>query len=1157
MAKIFLDPADSITISNNNVSAFGSTGTESVTIAAGVTGTVLDQNTEKVLLSGSVSSFKFVQAGNQIKVYATDGTTLVATIPVQGDADGTALTFTDGTAQAKLTSGVMSLGGTTVGATAAAVTPTTFDATVKTPVLNGDTTAPVVTAATISYAENKAAGATLGTVVATDAVGVTGFNIASGNDSGFFAISSTGAVSLTAAGAAAATASNDFETTPNSFTLGVTAMDAAGNTSTAANIVLNVTDVDEVAPTYVNSTVSGTSLVLNFSEALSTTSIPATTDFLVTETSGGTTTSKPLTGGVGVNNSGVILTLASSVASGSTIKVTYTPGTSPIKDAAGNAAAAISSQTVLLDTTAPTLSSSTPADNATSVAITDNIVLTFSESVTAGTGNIVITNATDATDTRTISVSDAQVTFSGSTVTINPTADLKTGANYNVTIASGVIKDAIGNVFTGITNSTTLNFSTPGASSTAGNTFTLTQAADTVPGALTNTGDDTINAFLDGGAASLSSLDVIDGGAGTDTLTAYGLSGAAFNVSNISNVEKFKFGSSAALTVDMANTAGETHVESQNGGAFVTTFNNIGSATATLGVSNDNVGGTTAFNWASGILAGTDSTTLNLNGATGTVNVNVGGAAGLETLTINSTGTTSTLAAFGAVAGLTTLNLTGSANITPTTAFAATVTTINASAATGKTTLSLTAGGNVNYTGGTGNDSIALAAGLDTNDTVNGGSGTDTIRVSAAIASATPNTNVSNFEILGFDMGAAVTQDMDFTPSAVKRVAISTSFAAALTLNDATTGTIVDYDSAAAIVTDIAVNMKAGSDTGADTVTVNLGGTAGGVTLTDFSPSSEFETKVVNSQGTAANTLSGLSAMTNVTLTGATALTITTTANVSGVVDGSAMTGVVTVNGTGTAAQTVSTGSANDSITSGAVAGATTQTLNGNGGDDTISGAATVAATAILNINGGAGNDTITGPGAGAGAVLGTINGGTGIDTITAGVSTGAYAIQSDALTVADADIITGFSTTVEKFDYNGAVSNGGNTTIATFTTANATLAGGIAASTVSTVYSVTTALTGTADSTLTTLANSTASTLSANYTAFEAALVGSLGTITGLDAAIGAGESVVLHFINAADSVAVRFVNSDTSVANTITAAEIELIGVFDAAVVVAADYI
>jgi len=84
-------------------------------------------------------------------------------------------------------------------------------------------------------------------------------------------------------------------------------------------------------------------------------------------------------------------------------------------------------------------------------------VLTFSEAVAAGTGDIVIS---DGTDTRTIDVTDTQVTISGNTVTINPTADLNPDTTYNVQLASGVLKDTAGNAYAGISNATTLNFLT-------------------------------------------------------------------------------------------------------------------------------------------------------------------------------------------------------------------------------------------------------------------------------------------------------------------------------------------------------------------------------------------------------------------------------------------------------------------------------------------------------------------------------------------------------------------------------------------------------------------------------------------------------------------------------------------------------------------------
>jgi 2',3'-cyclic-nucleotide 2'-phosphodiesterase (5'-nucleotidase family)/predicted extracellular nuclease len=108
----------------------------------------------------------------------------------------------------------------------------------------------------------------------------------------------------------------------------------------------------------------------------------------------------------------------------------------------------IRSAAELADAVAPTLASATPADNAGSVARSGSIVLTFNEAVQAGTGTITITNG--GNDVRQIAVTDPQVTFSGNTVTINPSADLAYGATYDVIVPAGTIRDAAGNAFSGI-----------------------------------------------------------------------------------------------------------------------------------------------------------------------------------------------------------------------------------------------------------------------------------------------------------------------------------------------------------------------------------------------------------------------------------------------------------------------------------------------------------------------------------------------------------------------------------------------------------------------------------------------------------------------------------------------------------------------------------
>ena len=117
------------------------------------------------------------------------------------------------------------------------------------------------------------------------------------------------------------------------------------------------------------------------------------------------------------------------------------------------------------DTTAPTLSSSVPAADATDFPANSNIILTYSEAVQAGTGNITITPSAGAAIT--IAVDDAQVSIAGAVVTINPTNDLAMSTTYTLAIPAGAFMDAAGNK----TAEITLSFSTAAALDTTAPSF--------------------------------------------------------------------------------------------------------------------------------------------------------------------------------------------------------------------------------------------------------------------------------------------------------------------------------------------------------------------------------------------------------------------------------------------------------------------------------------------------------------------------------------------------------------------------------------------------------------------------------------------------------------------------------------------------------------
>jgi len=124
---VYLALDDIFTAANNGLTIYGSSGNDTVTISAGISGVTLDQNIERINLPGTASIYTFKQAGNKINVYDIAGTSLLVNVPVQGDSDGTVFGFSDGYASAKLAGGVMTLGGVTVSTSA----PTTLSPTLQ------------------------------------------------------------------------------------------------------------------------------------------------------------------------------------------------------------------------------------------------------------------------------------------------------------------------------------------------------------------------------------------------------------------------------------------------------------------------------------------------------------------------------------------------------------------------------------------------------------------------------------------------------------------------------------------------------------------------------------------------------------------------------------------------------------------------------------------------------------------------------------------------------------------------------------------------------------------------------------------------------------------------------------------------------------------
>lgn len=116
--------------------------------------------------------------------------------------------------------------------------------------------------------------------------------------------------------------------------------------------------------------------------------------------------------------------------------------------------------TTMNDIVAPTISSFSPLDDATSVSVSSDLIMNFSESIDIQTGSLVIYNS-GGSIFESIDVTSGALSGNGtSAITINPTSNFADYASYYVLVNSGVFKDLSGNSYTGIAASTTWSFTT-------------------------------------------------------------------------------------------------------------------------------------------------------------------------------------------------------------------------------------------------------------------------------------------------------------------------------------------------------------------------------------------------------------------------------------------------------------------------------------------------------------------------------------------------------------------------------------------------------------------------------------------------------------------------------------------------------------------------
>lgn len=432
--------------------------------------------------------------------------------------------------------------------------------------------------------------------------------------------------------------------------------------------------------------------------------------------------------------------------------------------------------------------------------------------------------------------SDAEymVAQAGGGAAAGGSSGLSTGALLGIGAAAIVGGVLIGNAISDDDNSPAAS---PTPTPTPGNgpsptptptakTVTLTTGAD-APGAGAPAADttgtslnDTYNGFIGGGfpnPSTLTGADIIDGGAGTDTLNVTITTAAAnLNTPDIKNVEVFNIRNLAGGSTLNADTfvGLETIIVDRATGGL--TINDL-SDTQKVVINGDTV--TTVGNvfiQDGGLGGAAEVSDLTLKGGlqtatggAGVVVISAGNGNGIKTATVTSSGAANEIAtlvyndlaltqlnikadsnfaitAGGQIAGFSavapsTLTVTGAGSVTVN-ALDGNLDVYNASAATGAQTLTV-GGPTQTITLGSGNDRVTTAGALTTG-TVDAGTGTDRLTVtnSADITAAT-GALYKNFDVLQVNDGVAVDLDNLKTTNTITALRISESGTATAATN--------------------------------------------------------------------------------------------------------------------------------------------------------------------------------------------------------------------------------------------------------------------------------------------------------------------------------------------------------------------------------------
>lgn len=695
--------------------------------------------------------------------------------------------------------------------------------------------------------------------------------------------------------------------------------------------------------------------------------------------------------------------------------------------------------------------------------LTNDITVNIDAAVAADTNGVVGTNYT-GTLTANVAVDTAINADAGVTTTLTGgtgTSDTLNIVGDTYTAAQLASVTAIENFV--VSNDATASFTLSDNNAADGatlvidgraivntaNTFTVVGTAeadgavtvhgstgvDTITGTQSDLGD-TINTYagadtINFAVNNLTTLDTVDGGAGSDTLTitsAGTLVDADFT--NVTNIEALTFTAAATsatlgaeysesgsstitLLTGVANTLNMDAVTSNQTVAVIAGTDSIDASSMTgsltVTIAEDSL--TTADTLTAGS-TGTDQLTVTFddNNADALTATDLSGVSGFEKIVAASDAAASITLADANVASTASLTIDMSANATSATVVDISnetngAITVIGGAATNTITMSASSSGD-NITTGAGTDGITVAiAQLTSGDTLNGGTGTDTLTFSDAGVSADVDfTNVTNMENLTLAAGAnTIVLGAEYSGAGFNTVTLGTG------TDNVTLG--------AGVTTAQTVAQSSGTDT------VDASASSAAITFT-----------VAEDNFTAADTITGGSGTGDV-------LSITFDGNNADALTAAEMAGVTGIETIQTATNAVGhlILSDNNNVSS-------TLTINAsNNTADAFILDASAENDGTITYVGGAGVDTVTGTtgadtiGGGAGADV--ITGGNGADTITGGAGADTFTYTAVAQSTGTAkDSITDYvsGSDVIAITINNSTSTVAQTYDATVQTAQA-----------------------------------------------------------------------------------------------------------------------